>query len=1704
MKWKKVIAAMIVAAMLVQDSAGIGSKAAMVEAISEGETGESTEQLEVKPEGETGKSEETNTEGGKTDSTELGGLEEESSTETVVPEGTEVVIPESTEEIIIDGDVGSTKAENKMPDAISEVELLKKQPAVIEVTDLSSFIQAVREETAEDEVLPAYEFNTDEAAVVVNGESIQMKDASRMVDGSFYVPSEVFSSDEMVDEVSLMEDENVSLEAVAESSDYILSEDETGATLTNIFEYQRLIVISEEGFDPYGAETIIQGFDNIFVLSYRSVEETKAAYEYLKTIPYLTVEVDASFASSAGIENSLLTGSDRMEKSLADEVEALHEDAEIGEINEQESRDIKVAVIDSGYDAAGANIGRMVDGVDLTGVGDIADTNGHGTAMANIILGNTKEKVKVMPVKVADETGNTTSLKIYLGILYALEKGADIVNLSMAAYKSTGAEIVARAVREAQGKGVFVVVSAGNSGEDTEGYTPANVQEAITVSAINADETRNEYSNYGSSIDYCSYGAVKVKGLGNQEVTATGTSISAAIVSAVVAEVKRQNNDMAYDAVLALLNEKAKDLGEPGKDSLFGNGVLTLETIQQLQEDKLPKEVPELMTCDWKNLSDDALNELIAGTDYVFLRKFLDRMTEEDKKALLSRDVMFHNNHVTVEYDEKGQEVYRDIRTLYDYLYSKDYAEYQTQYYIYHANMTAKVKLNTSLDGRNGEITVYAPGIATNPVDNDIYKKGVKVGGTSGGAIHVEKVSFKRFETFTDDNGHVDTIGQYGVQDVVIDKPQGYHLNMVSSGGRYEYGGDWWSKKYTPPKGSWTGGYTQPSAVSGKSCSTNSVTADFMVGEWDFVAESGGKSVNQQYTLNFQGGSIGNSYGGWQTTKDATCTTQGNRIRTVTHTCAKCEASFRGADEPGRIPARGHTWGGAYNYETNNGIANGYRYEHCLKNCYESGWTRGPQFLHQIFYRFMDVDGNYGGYTQAVNGYYDSGAGVPGWYFGGSLEHLPTGIGSYPSVNANYLLYDVPRKKYNIVYDGNGATGGGMGNREGMCVGKYFALDGNGFSRLGYDFKGWSRNPGGGVEFGDRTTVVNLSVNNGEWVRLYAIWEPHVYTIRLDNQGANIDTGTNAVYQKYVTGYFENPKATIPFSNNKIRIPEKYIDDTNIFGGQRMMQFLGYYTGKDGSGDAMVKKDGSLIANMAGRGNYAYFTNDATVYAQWIPKYAIQFSDNLTDADRDIVGTDGNNLPATKWKNKGESITVSFEPASIKNSSFTPIYRLKGWSLTPEILSEDEIILSKGKASYTFTADEDVTLYAQWDTSFHIAYVGNTQSEGTDYLEGVASVRDTYIFTPNDKEDVEALENPDADYFLKTIEKSTVDKATGDAVDENGVAYKETIPYSFQGWSMVNNKHDQDKRLVYEQNQGENKSDKVILDAEAIAAEVMGKGLTFGEPVSDYGSHNAAHDMTRGLLGATKGKPVNEYTKEDVARSYAADILDSPFVNMYSIWDQFPQIEASDLYFPLVDAQNGLLTEENLLNEAKATDEELKKPENTEGILKNGVDDTNKTSFTILDYQESDFTGAEGNISMTITYRAEDSVGNVTTKTVEVYLVDTTAEKYDAGEVRFISKGYADTLSENSIWRTGDYAAKLSEVLGNSKSGEEYTVVTPVEQALGVKSVLKPGSGDWSNTKQVWEFTHDQVLEVQSYVKEHGIKNSQDGFLASFGSCRIR
>jgi serine protease len=140
------------------------------------------------------------------------------------------------------------------------------------------------------------------------------------------------------------------------------------------------------------------------------------------------------------------------------------------------------------------------------------DREGHGTFVAGMIAEATNNRLgltglaygaKIMPVRVLDADGDGDSQTIARGIRYAVNHGAQVINLSLVFDEDvTGSEIpnVIGAINFAHRHGVVVVAAAGNDGSAHLAY-PAAAPAAISVGATTLDRCLAGYSNIGAKLD---------------------------------------------------------------------------------------------------------------------------------------------------------------------------------------------------------------------------------------------------------------------------------------------------------------------------------------------------------------------------------------------------------------------------------------------------------------------------------------------------------------------------------------------------------------------------------------------------------------------------------------------------------------------------------------------------------------------------------------------------------------------------------------------------------------------------------------------------------------------------------------------------------------------------------------------------------------------------------------------------------------------------------------------------------------------------------------------------------------------------------------------------------------------------------------------------------------------------------------------------
>lgn len=249
--------------------------------------------------------------------------------------------------------------------------------------------------------------------------------------------------------------------------------------------------------------------------------------------------------------------------------------------------EVKVAVIDSGIDEDHPWFTDRLDrknSVNLAGDGaesDFDDLSGHGSHVSGIITQATPSQVQIMAVRVFDRYELTSLLTITLGIDYATEHGANVMNMSLGHSKATKKEInlMDTSFAAAMAKGITVCAASGNEYTDVTKSYPASSGWTIAVGSLEPSEIskdgyiRSDFSNNGTMLDFSAPGRnIESAWCDGETAIASGTSMATPhfVAAAAMAYLKHPGYNQ-WD-VYADLQDYARDFGDAGKDIDFGYG----------------------------------------------------------------------------------------------------------------------------------------------------------------------------------------------------------------------------------------------------------------------------------------------------------------------------------------------------------------------------------------------------------------------------------------------------------------------------------------------------------------------------------------------------------------------------------------------------------------------------------------------------------------------------------------------------------------------------------------------------------------------------------------------------------------------------------------------------------------------------------------------------------------------------------------------------------------------------------------------------------------------------------------------------------------------------------------------------------------------------------------------------------------------------
>lgn len=273
--------------------------------------------------------------------------------------------------------------------------------------------------------------------------------------------------------------------------------------------------------------------------------------------------------------------------------------------------DIKIAVLDTGINLGHkelqGKILKRADFVNLEGlntsvfVGDYKeydsipeDEVGHGTHVSGIIVGNGIEmdegvcpQCSLLPVRVLASMKSGNKLvgagiidNINAGIKWAVDNGADVINMSLGIKHNGGGLPHEEIIRYAISKNVTIVAASGNDGTE-EKYYPGALPGVIAVGAVNQQGEVANFSSYGANITVVAPGMnIYSSYVNNSYAFASGTSQASPFVCGAVGLLKsyalEKGHKLTNGEVLYILKNTSDKIDNRLRNQKAGYGVINL------------------------------------------------------------------------------------------------------------------------------------------------------------------------------------------------------------------------------------------------------------------------------------------------------------------------------------------------------------------------------------------------------------------------------------------------------------------------------------------------------------------------------------------------------------------------------------------------------------------------------------------------------------------------------------------------------------------------------------------------------------------------------------------------------------------------------------------------------------------------------------------------------------------------------------------------------------------------------------------------------------------------------------------------------------------------------------------------------------------------------------------------------------------------
>jgi len=253
------------------------------------------------------------------------------------------------------------------------------------------------------------------------------------------------------------------------------------------------------------------------------------------------------------------------------------------------SADVTIAIVDTGVDLTHPDLdGKIVPGWDfVNNDADPQDDNGHGTHVAGIAAAESNNGIgiagvswgaRIMPIKVLNSSGSGSYADVAAGIVYAVDNGAEVINLSLGG--SAPSEALRAAIEYAYNANVVVVAAAGNTGAEGLMY-PAAYPQVIAVGAVDRSLARVPSSSYGPELDLVAPGVdILSTCMGGTYCAMSGSSMAVPHVAGALAILAGSRKGLTAPEYMSTLTSSVIDIGSAGRDIYSGAGMIDLGHFQ--------------------------------------------------------------------------------------------------------------------------------------------------------------------------------------------------------------------------------------------------------------------------------------------------------------------------------------------------------------------------------------------------------------------------------------------------------------------------------------------------------------------------------------------------------------------------------------------------------------------------------------------------------------------------------------------------------------------------------------------------------------------------------------------------------------------------------------------------------------------------------------------------------------------------------------------------------------------------------------------------------------------------------------------------------------------------------------------------------------------------------------------------------------------